>query len=564
MRYSELFGKSVRSASQSIGSRGHEYLFRGGFIRESSAGRFYMLPLGMRVQEKICRIIAEEMETAGAQRVSAPTLHPLELWEETSRSSSAAFELMQVADRSGRKFVLGGTAEEMMVELVRKFDLSARDLPFCIYQFSQKFRDELRVRAGLLRCREFLMKDAYSFHATKDDFAAFYERMKEAYLKAFSRLGLQALVVESDNGYMGGEYCHELVVEHELGESRFLVSEDGSYAAHEDVARFERQLMNGDESPLPLEVRKAERGISIEAGVNFYGQPAWRQIKTIIFVTDSNEKVLVSVRGDLEINETKLMHVLNCSQLRLATEDDVRDLGSCVGFVSPLKIKIRKIGDTSLTTVRNFYTGADEWHRDTVNVNYGRDFTVDILADIATAREGDLSAAGGKKLRAANGIEVGNIFQLGTWYSERMKGAEFTGEDGKKHPFYMGCYGIGIGRSMAAIAECHNDERGLIWPKSAAPYQVHLLSLCTREEDKVKAEKVYQDLLASGIEVLYDDRLVSAGVKFADADLIGIPQRVVISKKTLSAGMLEYRWRNAAQDASSSADLDSIIAIIKS
>lgn len=541
MRYSQLFGKSIRAVSQDIRSKGHEFLIRGGFIRESGAGRFYLLPLGLRVQEEICKVVREEMNSLGAQQMLAPILHPVELWEETRRTESVSFELMKVRDRSDRSFVLGGTAEEMLVALVRQFSLSERDLPICLYQFSTKFRDELRARGGLLRVREFLMKDAYSFHRSREDFERYYARMGEAYVRIFERLGLSARIVAADNGYMGGDYCHELIVENPLGESRYLVTDDGSYAAHEDVATFIREEMNSDEALRVLETVNAPRGPSIADGVSLYQQPSWRQIKSLIYVTDTGESVLVSLRGDLDVSEAKLLRVLGCNTLRLATDEEVRALGTVTGFVSPLRVRARKVGDTSLQTARNLITGADEWQRDTINVNYGRDFTVDILADIAIAQDGHRASASGATLRERRGIEVGNIFQLGTWYTEKMKGASFTTSAGTQEPYYMGCYGIGISRTLATIAETYHDGAGLLWPSRVAPYAIHLVLVGNDPATRAEAERLYDMLRASGHEVLFDDRDTSAGVKFADADLLGIPHRVIVSSRLVSLGCVEHQ-----------------------
>ena len=550
MRYSQLFGKSIRSVSHDVRSRGHELLLRGGFIRESGAGRFYMLPLGYRVQENVCRIVQEEMNRAGCQQMLAPILHPRELWAETRRTESVSFELMQVRDRSDRQFVLGGTAEEMIVALVRQFALSERDLPFCIYQFSTKFRDELRARGGLLRAREFLMKDGYSFHTSREDFECFYELMGKTYLRIFERLGLDAHLVLAGNGYMGGDYAHELIVEHEIGESRYLVSEDGTYAAHEDVATFEREAMNGDESLGALQVVHAERGASIEDGVRLYNQPAWRQIKSLIYVTDTGEKILVCLRGDLDVSEEKLLRAAGCASLRLATEQEVSKAGTVVGFVSPLQRSLRAIGDTSLTSVRNFTTGANDWQRDARNVNYGRDFTVDTLTDIAVAQDGHRSVGSGSILRERRGVEVGNIFQLGTWYSERMQGATFTNSQGEKTPYYMGCYGIGIGRTIATIAEIHNDEVGLRWPQSVGPFSTHLIQLGTDTAVCSLAEELYQRLLSKGEHVLFDDRNVSAGVKIEDADFMAVANRINVTAKLTASGLVEkQRYRASSQQA---------------
>jgi prolyl-tRNA synthetase len=489
------------------------------------------------------------MEASGYQQMLAPILHPRELWEETRRTESVSFELMQVRDRSDRSFVLGGTAEEMIVALVRQFSLSERDLPVAIYQFSTKFRDELRARGGLLRAREFLMKDAYSFHASKSDFEAHYRTMGVTYQRIFERLGLSAKLVASGNGYMGGDYAHELIVEHSIGESRYLVAEDGSYAAHEDVATFEREVMNRDEPIRDLRIVTAERGPTIDDGVALYKEAAWRQIKTLIYVTEAGERIVVCTRGDLDISEEKLLKAAGCAALRLATEAEVSELGSVIGFVSPLRLKLRSIGDLSLTTVRNFITGADEWHRDTINVQYGRDFTVDTLADIAVAQDGHCREGGGAVLRERRGIEVGNIFQLGTWYSERMQGACFTASTGAKTPYFMGCYGIGIGRTVATIAEVYHDEAGLLWPTSVAPYGYHLIQIGSDDVTKGRAEALYRELTDSGAQVLFDDRDVSAGIKFSDADLLGIPMRVVVSARqgdTKTVEMQRYRARESS------------------
>lgn len=558
MRQSKLFGKTLKSMPADLTAQSHKLLVKAGFIAESVAGRYYFLPLGMRVKDKIIKIIEEEMDNAGAQKMITPILHPLELWEETNRTNSVGFELMKVKDRRDAEFALGGTAEEMMVDLVRKYNISYKDLPFNIYQFSQKFRDELRARGGLLRVREFLMKDAYSFHDGEADFKKEYEKMGKVYSRIFERMGLKTSAVESDNGYIGGEYCHEFVVESEIGESKFLVTEDGTYAAHEEVAKFKRNEKNLDEKELPMKVKDAYRGATINDGVKLYNQPAWRQIKTLVYKANG-EFVLVSVRGDLDINETKLGHVLGCVNPEMATEEEIKDLGSCMGFVSPLKLKLKKMGDTSLTTVKNFYTGADEYQKDTLNVNYGRDFTVDILADIAMAKDGYLTEDGVFILHEKKGIEVGNIFQLGEHYSSKMN-AKFTDKDGREKFYYMGCYGIGIGRTMATIVEMFNDEKGIIWPASVAPYHVHLIKIGKSEDVLKKADELYAELTGKSIEVLYDDRDVSAGIKFADSDLIGIPLRVVISEKTLAKDRVEIKKRG--EDKAEMVEIKELIHLI--
>ena len=560
MKYSKLFGKTIKETPSDATLISHKLLYKGGFLRESTAGRYYLLPLGLKVQQKIQKIIKEEMDSAEAQELITPVLHPKALWEETNRTNSVGFELMSIKDRNELEFVLGGTAEEMLVDLVRKFQLSYKDLPVNLYQFSIKFRDELRARGGLLRVREFLMKGAYSFHVSEEDFKKEYENMKKTYTKIFERLGLKTIIVESDNGYIGGEYCHEFVVESEVGESRFLVNPDGSYAAHEDVVKFVPEKKNIAEKEESLKEVEAVRGKTMEDGAKFHKLPLWQQIKDVLFVDEKGRFILSIIRGDYDVNETKLKHIIKAYQLRHATEDEIREkIHSEPGFISPVGIKeiVKKgieiiiVADETLSTVKNSYGGANKKNRDLLNMNMGRDYKPDITSDIALAREGDLAPDGSGPLKEKRGIEVGNIFQLGFHYSSKMKGAEFTDADGSKKPYYMGCYGIGLGRSLATIVEVFHDDKGIIWPESVAPYQVHLIGLDMDEAEKVykrslkTSEEVYKSLLAEGIEVLFDDRDVSAGIKFTDADLIGIPYRVVVSKR--NEGKLEIKRRDKGE-----------------
>ncbi|MBN2087853.1 proline--tRNA ligase [Candidatus Peregrinibacteria bacterium] len=560
MKYSKLFGKTVKEVSGEIKLISHKLLYQAGFIRESVAGRYYFLPLGIRVQDKIMKIIEEEMDKAGAQKMITPVLHPIELWEETNRTNSVGFELMSIEDQRGAKFALGGTAEEMMVDLVRKFNVSYKDLPFNIYQFSQKFRDEKRARGGLLRVREFLMKDAYSFHADADDFQKEYKVMGDSYTRIFERVGLDTVRIESDNGYIGGEYCHEYVVESEAGESRYLIADDKSYAAHEEVAVFKREEMNPDEDELLMEIKDAPRGPTIADGVKLYNEPAWRQIKSIVYVTDKGDFVLAVLRGDLDINEIKLKKALGCFEIRQATPEEIEELGSAVGFVSPLKLTIKKVGDISLKSVKNFYTGADKPQVDTLNVNYGRDFEVDIMGDIALPPT-NCKSEDGKKLLEGKGIEVGNIFQLGTHYTDKMKGCNFTDKDGTEKPFYMGCYGIGIGRTMGTIVEVHNDENGIIWPKSVTPYEVHMVTIGSDGVVTKKAQELYDEIEKQGMSVLLDDRDERPGSKLKDADLIGIPLRIVISNRTLEKNGVE--WKERTDKEAKDVKMEDIISEIK-
>ncbi|OGJ37423.1 MAG: proline--tRNA ligase [Candidatus Pacebacteria bacterium RIFOXYB1_FULL_39_46] len=543
MKYSQLFGKTKHGERSGSDFISHQLLLKGGFIEESTAGRYFFLPLGWRVHEKIKKIIKEEMDAAGGQEMISPVLHPLELWEETNRTNSVGFELMSIEDRRGAKFALGGTAEEMFVDVVRKFNLTYKDLPFNIYQFSTKFRDEMRARGGLLRVREFVMKDAYSFHTNEKDFKKEYQIMAKAYAKIFSRLGLKTLQVEADNGYIGGEYCHEFQVESPIGEGRFFVATDKSYSAHEDVAVFYKENKNIKEKMKPYKEVKAERGNTMEDGAKLHQLPLWQQIKDVLYVNEKNEFILAIIRGDFDVNETKLLHLSGSYQLRPATEEEIRKLGSEPGFISPvgLKSKVKIVVDDSLHTIRNAYGGANKKHLDAININIDRDYQADVEGDIAMAQEGFLTGKTRSPLQEKRGIEVGNIFQLGYHYSKRMKNATFIDKDGKAKPFYMGCYGIGLGRTLATIVEKYHDDRGIVWPAKIAPFQIHLISLQGATD---QAKQLYEKLNKANIEVLWDDRDESPGKKFAVADLVGIPIRLVVSTRTGN----EVEWKNRASD----------------
>jgi prolyl-tRNA synthetase len=542
MLQSKLFGNTLKNISSQIQIKSHQLLIRAGFIAESTSGRYYFLPLGLKVHEKIKQIIKKEMDDRGAQELITPVLHPLDLWKETNRTSTTGFELMQVKDRRGFDFALGGTAEEMMVDLIRKMEISYRDLPLNIYQFSTKFRDELRARGGLLRVREFVMKDAYSFDRDEENFKKTYEEMKKAYSKIYKKLGLDTDIVLADNGYIGGEYCHEFQVESEIGEGRYFISEDNKYIAHEDVAEFKREEINLDEKEKPLEIINQPQWIKTMAdNIKHYNLPKSRFLKNVVYRNITNgEIIIIVIRGDLEVNKTKLEKILNAiGQLKEATDEDLSEIGTKHGYVHSWGHKARYIGDLSLETVKNFIGGQKEDATDSINVNYGRDFQCEMLADIALAYDGSETEKNGK-LNEKKGIEVGNIFQLGYHYSNLMKGADFKDKDGKRKKYYMGCYGIGLGRTMAAIVEKFNDERGIIWPEAIAPFKVHLISIDQNEE----AQELYKKLTEKEVEVLFDDRDLSPGEKFAEADLIGCPYRVVVSAKTLEKGKLEIKRRN--------------------
>lgn len=550
MRQSRLFGKTEKEERLGATLASHRLLVKAGYIRESVAGRYFFLPLGLRVQNKIIDIVREEMNAAGAEEMIAPTLHPIELWRETNRDNAGNFGLMTVVDRRGAQFALGGTAEEMFVDVVRKFSLSYKDLPFNIYQFSTKFRDELRARGGLLRVREFIMKDAYSFDTDSEAFAVTYKNMADAYSRIFNRFDLKAKQVLADNGYIGGEYCHEYIVDCEAGESRYLVSQDGLYMAHEDVASVPLKDMNPQEEIKPLEKIDQPAWVKTMAdNEKHYGEPAWRFLKNVVYKrADTDEIIIVTIRGDLEVNKTKLEKVVGAIELlEEATADDLARLGVEAGSVHAWGHEATYVADLSLKTVRNFIGGQKGETDDVRNVNYGRDFTHPIEADVTLVAAGQIDA-NGQVLEERRGVEVGNIFQLGTHYSNRMSGAVFKDQNGEEKPYYMGCYGIGIGRTMATVVEVSHDEKGIIWPKAIAPFAVHLVCL-NSESDEVRdwADGIYNNLIRNGVEVLYDDRDLRAGEKFSDSDLIGIPKRLILSRKSKETGRFELVDRKTGE-----------------
>lgn len=557
MKYSKLFGKTLKEVPKDANLTSHKLLYQAGFIRESTAGRYYLLPMGIRVHDKISQIVEEEMDRIGAQKMVAPVLHPIELWEETNRDKSGGYELMTVEDRRGARFALGGTAEEMFVDVVRKFQLSYKDLPFNIYQFGYKFRDEMRARGGLLRVREFVMKDAYTFARSNEEFIEQYKLFWEAYQRCYERIGVKIDVVPADNGYFGGEYCHEFIVESEVGESTYFLSEDGKYIAHEDVATFTHEDVNPDDEIQDLEIFEQPDWVrTMEENVKHYKLPASRFLKNVVYRNrETGDIIIATIRGDLEVNKNKLEHVTDTvGLLDDATDEDLKSIGTKSGYVHSWGYtdkRVKFVGDNSLKTVKNFVGGQKKEKTDSRNANYGRDFEHPITADIAKAKAGFLAPDGKTKLIEKKGIEVGNIFQFGQHYSLKMN-ATFTDEKGEKIPYYMGAHGFGIGRTMAAAIEVYHDDRGMIWPQNIAPYQVHLVSI--RANDR--AEEVYNELNNAGIEVLFDDREdVNPGAKFADADLIGIPVRLVVSPKTGE----QIEWKKRTEKESELVSLDEIL-----
>ncbi|MEM6997641.1 MAG: proline--tRNA ligase [Patescibacteria group bacterium] len=550
MKYSKLFGRTSKTEGSDLKVTSHRLLTQAGYIRESVAGRYFLLPLGLKVHQKISEIVKKHMDTAGAQEMVSPVLHPMELWRETNRDNAAGYELMQIADRRGAEFALGGTGEEMFVDVVRKFNISYRDLPFNIYQFGNKYRDELRARGGLLRVREFVMKDAYSF-STEQQFEAEYQNMMDTYTRIFKEIGLSTSIAEADGGYIGGDYCHEFIVDADVGESVYF-TDGGEYIAHEDVAVFDKSHSDEVHTELAdLTIVDADRGTTMDDGLKLHAPaPMTRHIKNVVYINERQEIVLACIRGDLDVNETKLQKAADCHHLTPLAEEQIAEwMGSKAGFISAVGVrettnghKLAIVADNSLEGLVNGISGANQDKKDYININMARDFTPDIVADIALARAG-YTSTDGKELQERVGIEVGNIFQLGYHYTDLMDGATYTDEDGTQKNLYMGCYGIGIGRTMAAIAEVYSDDNGLVWPLAVAPYQVYIASLGDDSAVLELTESVYSDLTSAGYEVLHDDRDVRPGEKFADADLLGIPVRIVVSGRSIEAGGVEIKLR---------------------
>jgi len=547
MKYSKLFGKTVKTVPAQIKAASHRLLYQGGFIRAIAAGRYAFLPLGLRVWQKIFNIIEEEMQALGSLRVMTPTLHPIEIWQATNRDVAFGDLMLTVKDHHGATFAIGATAEGLMVELVKKFRPSYKDLPIIVHQFVQKFRDEKRPRGGLLRTREFMMKDAYSFCATEKQSLEVYQQFYDCYLRIAKRLDLAVIPVEAESGALGGEMSHEMMVLAEAGEDRIFICDHCGYAANIEKAEFRRVDLTPQEKMKPLKIVKQPAWVTTMAdNVKHYGLPLYKYLKNVVYKTDKGKIIIASCRGDQEINEAKLKRALKIKgELQPATAADLKKIGTKPGYVHSWGIKgVTFVGDLGLKMVKNFVGGQKEETTDAINVNYGRDFKYKILADIVNAKDGDPCARCQKGiLREKRGIEFGHVFKQDHFYTRPQKGY-FVDRDGKRKPMWMGAYGIGIGRAMAIIVETHHDQQGIIWPASVAPFVVHLLDLPNEPAATAEAEKIYESLNRNGIEVLWDDRQdVSAGVKFADADLIGIPVRLVVSKKLAQKNRIEYKRR---------------------
>lgn len=550
MRLSQHFGKTLRDAPSDAHLTSHQLVVRAGLARQLAAGVWTYLPLGWRVLRKLEAIIREEMDAAGAEEMHMPLMHPVELWQASGRIHSVDV-LQRLTNQEGRAFVLGPTHEEVVVDLATREIESYKDLPRLVYQVQHKVRDEPRARGGLIRLREFLMKDAYSLDVDLAGLDAAYERMVRAYQNVFARVDLVALSVDADAGAMGGRASQEFVLPHAEGEDRYVRCETCDYRANVEAARFaRREARFGD--PLDLEKVATPQASTIADLCEFLSVPPEQTLKAVFYAVDREDRpalvVMAMLRGDLDVSETKLMGAVPAYVLRLATDEEIRRIGAMPGYASPLGLDLSRddlivIGDESLEQMSNFVTGANEEGYHVINANFPRDFQVDEVADIAEVYDGATCTECGGTVRINAAIELGHCFKLGTFYSEKV-GATFADENGDEHYVVMGSYGIGLERLMAAIIERHHDDYGIVWPPVVAPYDLHLVALSRDAETGQIAESLYADLQAAGVEVLYDDRNLSPGVMFADADLIGIPLRVTVSSRSLENGGVEVKWRH--------------------
>lgn len=545
MRQSTLFGRTLREAPADAQTPGHQLMLRAAIARQTAAGLYTWLPLGFRVAKKVEQIVREEMDRIGCQEMEMPVLTPAELWRETGRWDGMDAILFKLRDRNEHEYLVSYTHEEVVTHHARNEILSYRQLPVMVYHFQSKGRDETRPRAGLLRVREFVMKDAYSIDADAPGLDRAYKLQHEAYVRIFQRMGLAAISVESDTGAMGGDIAHEFQVLTEVGDDKILICSACDYRANnEKASRRLDAAASAAGVPAPSEI--ATPGTStIEALVAALKLGASDFLKTVVVKGKAGEVVAVVLPGDREANEAKLRKLLDVGEIRLADDADFTRAGGVVGFVGPVGLKARIVIDTSVVE-RGYVSGANKKDAHLRDVVPGRDFEGE-RADVHDIRDGDACPRCGAALTLRRGVEVGNIFKLGTYYSEKMD-AKYLAADGTRKPFVMGSYGIGIGRAVQTIIETNRDERGIIWPFAVAPFEVHVVALpMTEAPVREAAEALVTALEHDGVQVLFDDRSESAGVKFADADLIGIPVRVTVSKRGLAAGTIEWKLRNETE-----------------
>jgi len=544
---SKLFSQTLRDRPSEADIPSHELLLRAGFIRQLAAGIFSLLPLAKRSITKIENIMRDEMNAIGGQEITMPVIHPADIWKETGRWYQIGSEMGRFKDKAGRDMVLAMTHEEVVADLVRKEIHSYRQLPQLIYHIQTKWRDDPRPRAGLIRVREFTMKDSYSLDADWEGLDLQYRAHYQAYFNIFHRCSLPVIAVKSDVGMMGGSMAHEFMYLTSAGEDTLLLCDSCGYAANRQIARFRKAAAEAEEQK-PVEKVATPETKTIAGLAELLGVPTARTAKAVFMIatipqgTETEERfVFAIVRGDMDLNETKLANAVKAKELRPATDDEIRAVGAVPGYASPVGLSgVLVVVDDIIPESPNLVAGANEDGYHLLNTNLGRDYEAEIVADIASAEEGSLCPECGTAMRSVRGVEVGNIFKLGTRYSIDME-CTFLDQHGEKQHVIMGSYGIGSGRLLASVAEEYHDEDGLIWPVSVAPYAVHIVSLKGGEE---QAEALYQQLLEAGYEVLYDDREESPGVKFADADLIGIPVRVTVSKRSLESDSVELKRRD--------------------
>jgi prolyl-tRNA synthetase len=551
MRWTNALIPTLKEDPQDAEVMSHKLMVRGGFIRKLIAGSYTYLPLGLRVLDKITRIIREEMDRKGAQELLMPAIQPPELWKKTGRYDLLGGVLIKFKDRSGKEMVLGPTHEEVVTGIVADNVRSYKDLPLILYQIQTKFRDEPRPRFGVMRTCEFIMKDAYSFDCDVAGMEASYKKMYDAYCAIFERCGLPYIAVEADPGMMGGGISHEFMVPSDAGEDRIVTCKKCGYAASDHVAKCvtnDEKRTTKNEKKMPIAEVETPGITTIEKVSALLKAEPTRLVKTLIYKADGKPVALL-LRGDYEANETKLKNYLKCEILEMADEKAIMESTAApVGFSGPVGLKnARIVADLSVKGMVNFITGANKKDAHLINVNFERDFQTREFGDFRMIRPEDRCPSCGKKIEITNAIEIGHTFKLGTKYSAALD-AKFLDKDGEEKPVVMGCYGIGVNRIAAALIETSNDKDGIIWPASTAPYEVLVIALnVTNEKVKKLAEGAYRSLTKAGYDTLYDDRDESAGKKFKDADLIGIPMKVVIGEKNAAKDMLEVKLRKTGE-----------------
>jgi prolyl-tRNA synthetase len=546
MRFSQLLIPTLREDPGEAEVVSHRLMVRAGMIRKTAAGIYTYLPLGLRTIRKIERIVREEMNRAGAQEVLMPIASPAELWRETGRWDYYGKELFRFKDRHEREFCLGPTHEEVITDLIRREVRSYRQLPLNCYQIQTKFRDEIRPRFGLMRGREFIMKDAYSFDRDEEGAKLSYQKMYDAYHRIFQRCGLTFRAVQADTGLIGGTSSHEFMVLADTGEETVVYTDDGSYAANVERAELAPPEDAALEPPRPLKKVPTPGARTVEEVTAFLKVPARQLVKTLLYKTPA-EIVAVLVRGDHAANEIKVKKQLGVTELELADPETVAKVtGAPVGFAGPVGMALRIIADHGVKALSNFVVGGNAADTHYVDANWSRDFSIQSFADLRNAQAGDPAPTGGGTLRVAKGIEVGHVFMLGTKYSQAMN-AVFLDPQGQERPAVMGCYGIGIGRTAASAIEQNHDAKGIVWPVPIAPFHVQLLPISQSAQSAKAAQELYEGLTAAGVEVLWDDRDERAGVKFNDADLIGLPYHLVIGDKSLAQGTVEWKERKTGE-----------------